>query len=109
MKKILAILAFFLAFSIGANAQESHKDEYKAVDADFAALNAVIPVSKKAEKDIKAVLYDKHKFLSSRTDITVEQKEQVSAETKTKLAKILTPAQFQKLNANPQLLKKLLN
>lgn len=108
MKKILAILAFFLAFSIGASAQESQKDATTASEADFAALNAVIPVSKKAEKYVKAALYDKHKFLTSQTNVTAEQKELLSAETKAKLAEALTPAQFQKLKANPQLLKKLI-
>jgi molybdopterin/thiamine biosynthesis adenylyltransferase len=107
MKKILAILAFFLAFSIGASAQESQKDVYASAQADFAALNAVIPISKKIEKDIKETLYDKHKFLISRTDVTAEQKAQLSTEIETKLAEILSPEQFRKLKANQQLFKKL--
>jgi hypothetical protein len=47
MKKILAILAFFLAFSIGASAQESQKDAYASAQADFVALNAIVSYIKR--------------------------------------------------------------
>ncbi|WP_343624980.1 hypothetical protein [Flavobacterium lindanitolerans] len=109
MKKILAILAFFLAFSIGASAQESQKDPNAAAQADFVALNAIVPISKESVKDVKETFYRKHKSLISQTNLTAEQKAQISAETDAKLTEILSPEQLKKLKANQSLYKKLLN
>ncbi len=106
MKKILAILAFFLAFSIGANAQESQKDPNTAAKADFAALNAVIP-TKKLERDLTEIFYTKHKTLISQTNITAEEKAELSSKIEAKLAEVLSQEQFKKLKANQQLYKKL--
>lgn len=108
MKKILTILAFFLAFSIGASAQESQKDPNKAAQADFAALNTAIP-TKKLERELTEIFYTKHKTLVSQTNITAEEKAQLSSKIEAKLTEVLSPEQFKKLKSNQQLYKKLLN
>lgn len=108
MKKIFAILALFFAFSISAIAQDVQKNIDTATAADFAALNKVIPVPKKAERDIKEAFYAKHKLLT-QTDLTAEQKTQISTETETKLSELLSPEQFKKLKANKELFKKLVH
>ncbi|WDO13154.1 hypothetical protein MH928_00280 [Flavobacterium sp. WW92] len=106
MKKIFAILALFLAFSISAVAQEGQKNPDTAAAADFAALNKVVPISKASEREIKEAFYAKHKFLT-QTDLTAEQKAQISTETEAKLAELLSPEQLKKLKANRELYKKL--
>lgn len=106
MKKIFAILALFLAFSINAIAQEGQKNPDTAAAADLAALSKVIPVSKASEKEIKEAFYAKHKFLN-QSDLTAEQKTQIATETEAKLSELLSPEQFRKLKANRELFKKL--
>lgn len=108
MKKILTILTFFLAFTIGASAQESQKDPYKAAQADFTALNAVIP-TKKLERDLTEIFYTKHKTLGSQANITAEEKAQLSSKIETRLSEVLSKEQLKKLKANQQLYTKLLN
>lgn len=106
MKKIFAILALFLAFSISAMAQEGQKNPDTAAAADLATLSKVIPVSKASERQIKEAFYAKHKFLT-QADLTAEQKAQISTETEAKLSELLTPEQFRKLKANRELFNKL--
>ncbi len=49
MKKIFAILALFLAFSISAVAHEGQKNPDTAASADLSSLKKVVQVSKASE------------------------------------------------------------
>jgi len=103
MKKIFAILALFLAFSITANAQN---DPHKAAVSDVAALKTVVKVEASADRIFESIFYDKHKFLL-QSNLTEEMKQEKFRNTEERLAAALEPAQLEKLRANAELYKKL--
>lgn len=104
MKKIFAILALFLAFSINMNAQSS--DPFEAAKADLAELNKFIPVAKASQKGVTEAFYFKNKA-KLQENLTAEQKQEITDRTEKMLSESLTEAQIQKLKANTKLYNKL--
>lgn len=105
MKKIFALIALFLTISFNANAQESNP-ETKAT-ADVTALKNVVTIADSNQKAIYKIFYHKHKFLTQQ-GLSDAQKQELTAETETKLAAILSEAQLAKLRTNTEVYRKLI-
>lgn len=105
MKKIFAILALFLAFSINANAQQNPNPD-EAAKADVTELTKFIAVAPQSQKAVRDAFYFKNKSYLQQ-DLSADQKQEIVSKTEALLEKALTPAQFAKLKANTELYNKL--
>lgn len=105
MKKIFAILALFLAFSINANAQQN-PDPNEAAKADVTELGKFITISPASQKAVRDAFYFKNKS-NIQQDLSADQKQDIITKTETMLEKALSPAQFAKFKANTELYNKL--
>jgi hypothetical protein len=108
MKKILGTLVLFLAFTLNASAQDK---AFKKVDA---AVEAKKNVTEMAEylrlnsEDVENFLrLFEHKFRLLNENISDERKTELARIIDLKIRATLTPAQMEKLDKNPELLKKL--
>ena len=124
MKKIIAVLTLVLAFSFGANAQDKtvlSKEEIakneklkKELPPEVAGKNDAIELVKYVGLDeSKAEVYGrlfakKHKVLATE-GLTAEKKAELTRSIEAKLRAGLTAEQMEKLDRNPELLKKLIN
>lgn len=105
MKKIVAVFAFILAFSISANAQDQ-KSIKIAADKDVAALNDYMGLSESQSTDFARLFVMKHEILNDNT-LSTERKNAMSRDVGLKIMASLTEAQKSKLDKNPELLQSL--
>lgn len=106
MKKIIAIVTLFFAFSIGANAQEKKVSSADAAKKDVAALTAKIKIDPTLQADLTTLMTDKHNAFSNPA-MTEMEKANLSKHTLRKIMSALTEEQRNVLNSNPELLKQL--
>jgi hypothetical protein len=107
MKKLIAVLTLFLAFTIGANAQES---KAKTSDAearqDTAKLNELVGLTQTQQDDFVPLFNMKYKTLSN-PDLSNDRKKEMSRIVEMKIRASLTADQLQKLDAKPTVLAEL--
>lgn len=124
MKKIIAVLTLCLAFTLGANAQDKKglsKEEIaknetlrKELPPEVAAKNDAVELSKFLGLDesnletYTRLFAKKHKILATE-GLTAERKSELTRTIEAKLRAGLTAEQMEKLDRNPELLKKLIN
>jgi len=108
MKKIFAILALFLAFSISANAQENKPtvDASAAAKSDFEALNSFITIEPSSQAKLIQIFKAKHEALS-KPGISANEKKNYSGIVAESLSQELTPQQSEKLRSNTLLYRRL--
>ena len=108
MKKIFAILALFLAFSISANAQENKPSSDVTVSAnnDFEALNSFLTVDPALKPKLVQIFKTKHEALSKPNIDANEKKNQTGIAARS-LSQVLSQDQMQKLYANNELFDRL--
>nr|WP_294776621.1 hypothetical protein [uncultured Flavobacterium sp.] len=109
MKKLIAALTLMLAFSINANAQD--KKELTATEKgkkEAAELTQFLGLSATQNDDFYRLFEQKHRILEDTT-LSAERKIEVSKVIEAKIRATLDGAQMEKLEKNPDLLKKLIN
>lgn len=105
MKKIVAVFAFLLAFSISANAQDQ-KSIKIAAEKDAAVLTEYLGLTETQNEDFVRLFVMKHEILTNNT-LTDERKNGMSRDVGLKIMASLTADQKSKLESNPELLQSL--
>jgi|GEM_PF-5537836 len=105
MKKIFAILALFLAFSINANAQQDLNPD-EAAKANVTELTKFITVAPGSQKAVRDAFYYKNKA-NLQQNLSADEKQQIITRTEAMLEKAISPVQFAKFKANTELYNKL--
>lgn len=120
MKKIVTVITLMLAFSFSAAAQEKKQTEEKKIDKtekvvlspteaaknDAAAITEFLGLTNNQEEDFSRLFKMKHKLMQDQF-ATAESKKEMSRIVGLKINASITSEQQAKLNANPELLKKL--
>jgi len=107
MKKFIALFFMIVSFSVAANAQDRQKEIAKKVQNDITALTTYIPLSDAQKVEIEKGLVMKHQNLSP--ELSEGRKKELVKVVDHYLRAPLTQAQLQKLDANPQLVKRLVS
>ena len=121
MKKIIALLVVTLAFSLTATAQQKKATAKKAVvkkeltseqkieqaaRKDLNSLTAIVTSLNQTQKDDFYSLFEsKHKWLSE--DISNDRKAEISKTIHAKIHAGLSPADIEKLERNPTVVRQL--
>ncbi|HNP32213.1 MAG TPA: hypothetical protein PKN96_02845 [Flavobacterium sp.] len=107
MKKLIAVLTLFLAFSISANAQEKRSSSSTEKGKKEAAeLTEYLGLTPTQNADFARLFEQKNSILETK-DITQERKAELSRVIEDKIRASLNAEQVQMLDKNPELLKKL--
>ncbi|HLA55291.1 MAG TPA: hypothetical protein VK623_04290 [Flavobacterium sp.] len=108
MKKLIAVLTLFLAFTIGANAQESKVGNSNAEVArqDAIKLNAIVGLTDTQQDNFTSLFLMKYNTLSN-PDLSNDRKKEMSRIVEMKIRASLTAEQLQKLDAKPTVLAEL--
>jgi hypothetical protein len=104
MKKIVALLTMLLAFTISANAQDSKTAEAAKKDAQSAA--EYLGLKSNQQEDFYRLFEQKHEVLQN-PNMSAERKAEMSRIVGLKIKASLSAEQLAKLEANPELMKKL--
>jgi hypothetical protein len=106
MKKLIALLTLFFAFTFAASAQEKKAlTNDQAAEKDIAALVEKVSLEPSLKKDLKTLMVMKYDALA--TSKTAADKENVSKGIEHKILSGLNEAQRKELLKYPELLKKL--
>lgn len=106
MKKLIAVVALFFAFTVSANAQDKKSsNSNEAAQKDVAALIEKITINESLKKDIYTLMVMKHDELSQAK--TKADKDRIYAFYEHKILSGLDKEQRQTLTNNPALLKQL--
>ncbi len=108
MKNIVAIVTFFLAFSITANAQDKKASAESLGRKDAIELVNFLKLESKQLDSFTALFVKKHTMNADNT-ISQEERNSVPMIMEKKIEASVTDEQMKKLRANPALLKKLTN
>lgn len=109
MKKLIAALTLMLAFSINANAQD--KKELTATEKgkkEAAELTQFLGLTPTQNDDFYRLFEQKHRILEDAT-LSAERRVEVNKVIEAKIRATLDGVQMEKLEKNPDLLKKLIN
>jgi hypothetical protein len=112
MKKIFAVLTLLLAFSINASAQD--KNGYDGLDAaakgkkQAAELSEYLGLNAEMNRNF-AMLFEQKFIALDDPNVTPERRAEVARVIDAKIKGTLDGALIDKLEKNPELLKKLLN
>lgn len=109
MKKLIAALTLMLAFSINANAQD--QKELTASEKgrkDATELTQFLGLSATQSEDFYRLFELKHKTLEDK-NLSAERKTELNRVIESKIRASLDGVQMEKLDKNPDLLKKLIN
>ena len=106
MKKLIALLTFFFAFAITANAQDRKVSPEEAAKLDAYKMSEVIGLQGTQQDDFIRLFVMKHRVMNDPA-MSEERKKETSRIMEMKLQASLTPEQMQKLNANPELYARL--
>jgi hypothetical protein len=119
MKKIIALFVVMLAFGLNANAQQKKavktaaKETTKeltvaeAAQSDVDALTGIVTNLNKTQKQDFYNLFE-YKHRTMREDLSAERKAVVSQSIEAKIKASLDPADIQKLENNPAVMRKLI-
>ena len=77
MKKLIAVLTLFFAFSISVNAQDKKNTPQEAAQKDIAALIQKVTINENLKKDLYTLMVMKHEALAQAK--TPKEKEQIAA------------------------------
>jgi len=99
MKKIIALLALFFAFSVNATAQENATQIEKNAKKDLEALIGVVKLDSNMESAIYKLFIKKHDAMSA-PNMTAERKSEISSIIETKLRASLNGEQTVALEKN---------
>src|SRR4051812_26824653 len=102
MKKIVAVLALFLAFTMSSNAQEAKVSPEVAGRAQAIELIKYLNLGGKEAGELNRLFVMKAKTFAN-ANLAPEKKAVYSQSIAKKLAATLTPPQMQKLQANQEL------
>ncbi len=106
MKKLIAVVALFFAFTVSANAQDKKNvDSSEAAKKDVAALIEKITITENLKKDFYTMMVMKHDELAQAK--TKAEKDNISTFYERKVMGGLDKEQRQTLTNNPALLKQL--
>lgn len=105
MKKIVAVFAFLLAFSLSANAQDE-KTIKMAAEKEAATLTEYLGLTESQNQDFVRLFIMKHEILNSKT-ASQERKDIMTRDVGLKIMASLNEGQKAKLDANPELLNSL--
>lgn len=110
MKKLIAVLTLFLAFTINANAQDknastSSLDKGKK---EAAELTEYLGLDQSMNESFTRLFEQKNSILEDKS-ISQERRTELSRVIEAKIRASLDAKQLEKLDKNPELLKKLVN
>lgn len=117
MKKIIALFVLMLGAGFSAQAQQNNQPAtatastnpqakiQQAMLEDVKALNEVVSLDNAQMQDFRKVFENKHTNLAA--NLSDERKAILAQGIEDKINATLTPAQLAKLNARPEVLKKL--
>lgn len=106
MKKLIAVVALFFAFTVSANAQDKKSStSSEAAYKDVAALVQNVTIDENLKKDMYTLMVMKHDELAKAK--TKADKDKISAAYERKLLSGLNKEQRQTVTNNPELLKQL--
>lgn len=108
MKKIIAIIAVMLAFTVSAQAQAKKTSAQEAAQKDIALLASKIKMNETLKADLTTLMVNKHITLSD-AKLSDMDKENASKQYIRKLMSALNDEQKKVLNSDPELLKKLVH
>jgi hypothetical protein len=109
MKKLVAILTLMLAFSINANAQDKYESTSTEKGTKEAAmLTEYLGLKDTQNADFARLFTQKHTVLEDKT-LSAERKQELSRVIDAKIRATHDGNQIEKLEKNPELLKKLIN
>ncbi|THD30611.1 hypothetical protein [uncultured Flavobacterium sp.] len=103
MKKFIAILSVFFAFTIASFAQTSPADLAKK---DIASLSEAVTLSEQNKATFLELFKKKHEALS-KPGLTDDKKKVIYKSIDAKLRGTLSAEQMAKIDSNPELLKQL--
>lgn len=107
MKKLLAAVALFFAFSISAQAQESKAatkmSAEEAAKYDAVKMTEALNISASQQADFARLFTMKHQVMMDES-LSAERKAEMSRVVDAKIRASLTPEQLKKLDADPKLL-----
>ena len=109
MKKIIAALTLLLAFSINANAQDKGSLTGSSTEkgkAQAAELSTYLGLDKTVTESFYRLFEQKFTILEDAT-MSTERKEELARVIEAKIRATLDGTQLDKLDKNPELLKKL--
>jgi Spy/CpxP family protein refolding chaperone len=108
MKKIIAIIAVLLAFTVSAQAQAKKTTSLDAAKKDIALLASKIKMDETLKADLTTLMVTKHNTMSD-AKLSEADKESASKQYIRKLMSALNEDQKKALNSDPELLKKLVH
>lgn len=106
MKKIVTLLVLFFAVTFSANAQQENSID-TSVKKDVYAVTEYIKITPAKQKDLQKILFDKYRRLEDKT-LSDERKNLIAESTLRKIKSIFDSTEIQKLEANPELLNRLI-
>ncbi|HEX9979665.1 MAG TPA: hypothetical protein VGB50_03775 [Flavobacterium sp.] len=106
MKKLIALLTFFFAFAINANAQDRKISPEEAAKIDAYKMAQTIGLEGTQQDDFIRLFVMKHRIMSDPS-MSEERKKETTKIMEAKLQASLSPEQMQKLTANPELYARL--
>lgn len=106
MKKIIALLALFFAFSVNATAQENAVQIEKNAKSDLEKLMTVVTVPDNMQMTFFNLFKKKHEGMSD-ANATEASRREISAVIEAKLRATLTPQQTASLEKNKTVLAQL--
>ena len=106
MKKIIAIVFLFFAFSVAANAQDKKVSSAELAKKDITALITKIKINPTLQADLTTLMISKHDALSN-PELSEIEKANVSKHTDRKIMSGLSEEQRNELLKYPDLVKQL--
>jgi hypothetical protein len=106
MKKVIALVILFFAFTINMNAQEKKMSAQDYAKIDITALASKVKISETLQKDLITLMTMKHETMSDAT-LSNEKKEHARQAYEHKLMSGLTAEQRAELAKHPNLVKQL--
>ena len=107
MKKFIAVLTLFFAFTVAASAQEKKLNNEEAAKLDAHRLSEYLELKGTQQDDFISLFVMKYQVLNDPS-MSAERKTEMSRIVELKVRASLTPEQIKKLEANPALLAKVI-
>jgi ABC-type transporter MlaC component len=105
MKKIIALLTLFFAFTMNVSAQDKGTATELAKK-DIESLSKIVKITAQNEQTFVALFENKHRAYAT-PNLSEERKKVVAKSVDAKLRATLDADQMAKLDSNPEVLKKL--
>lgn len=106
MKKLIAVLTLVLAFTVSANAQDKKLSPAEAGKNEAVELTQFLGLTQDQQVNFTALFTHKHESLQD-PNLTAEGKKELSRIIGLKINATIDGNQQQKLESNPELLKRL--